>query len=690
MSETPVARPLRTGLAVAALVGAAVLIGLAAGPAPALAGGRVPDDAGGDKPGSGADSSSAGSDSTVAGADSSGAGSDSTGTGSGKGPGRGPGRGLAEPPADKRFWVVHPTYSIKINKRQDVTNYDSQIGLSKTLSDKITLNLNGILATRENTTLNRSDATNTANAGLRYGLNENINFNMNYNTNVSAFSYDLKGGAPANLKKGENLTISGDLNKEILDAISVVVKASAGSTANSFSSVSNTGRKEDLSAVVSFSPADRLHVSANYSGNRLFLDSKVDSGQGVVFSSEDKTFAENLTFNMIYDMVPGIRITFDASEGESQRQHPDPDQKEQETEKKHNKNAVLTSSFSGLTWLTGDLAVVLDDSRSEYVIRSRSNRRTTAAQLKGNARISGWRGATVTLGGAHDVSRDVFTSADTGDDTHRSLNFKLAQNLGPKADASLTAISDLTRVAYDDKAANPKDRDRLSNRILLDLTYNPTSNVSTRLGGEYGNEQAIYVKAASSANNRATTRYRVTGTYDVNTFHNIAIEQTYEIGAVYSLYEFDEANNALVRNSNVSTSFDVPVIPGVKLRIDHAYRYQDQGSYEEDSRGGHYGRSAASESNTLSLASGFIIKKIRLYVTQSYYAQDNWTYKDGKKVFKPKVWSTDISGRASISYRYMERTIFSFSLERSLKEGTNVPKAAKEFWNIELEASHVF
>ena len=132
-------------------------------------------------------------------------------------------------------------------------------------------------------------------------------------------------------------------------------------------------------------------------------------------------------------------------------------------------------------------------------------------------------------------------------------------------------------MAYDDKDANPKDRDRLSNRVLADFSYNPTSNVSTALGAEYGDEQSVYVKAASSANNRATTRYRVTGTYDVKTYKEITINQTYEVGAVYSLYQFDEANNSLIRNSNVSTRVSLPLIPSVDLNVDHSYRYQDQG-----------------------------------------------------------------------------------------------------------------
>jgi hypothetical protein len=245
-------------------------------------------------------------------------------------------------------------------------------------------------------------------------------------------------------------------------------------------------------------------------------------------------------------------------------------------------------------------------------------------------------------------------------------------------------------VAFDDKVANPKDRDRLSNRISADLAYDPYDKIRTKFGAEYSEEQSVYVKAASSANNRTQTRYRVTGSYDVTTLRSAVLTQTYEIGAVYSLYRFDESDNSLVRNSNISTRLKMPVTQGVQIDIDHAYRYQDQGSYRESDRKGLYGRTGGSESNTFGLRTGYRLGKIHLSFRQAYYLQDVWDYKDGKKVFKTGNWSVEISGRASFKYEFKERTKFSFSVEQFRKEGTGISDAFRYYWNVEMEASHVF
>jgi hypothetical protein len=592
--------------------------------------------------------------------------------------------------SEERIWQVHPRYTAKISRRKDVTNWDSKIVLNKDLSDKISLNLSGSLVTRENTTLNRSDASDGTSAALRYKLNNNVSFSMNYTGTVSAFSSDLNATKSADKKKNEDLTISSELSKRLFDAVDLSLRAVAGSTANSFAAVSNQGRKQDLSASVSFQPSQALKVSATYTGNRMFLDSKVDSGQGVVLRTEDLTFAENISVNATYDMLPGIRLGVDLSDGDDQRQHPDPERTGQETESKSSRNASVTSSFSMIKRLTWDMAVRFDRSESAYKLREKSNNKTSGATLNGNAKIVAWRGATVNLSGAREVSRDEYRTADTGDNVHKSLSAKLSQDLGPKADLTLSAVSDLIRVVYDDKDKNPRDRDRLSNRISMDLTYLPFEAVSTRVGGEFSQEQSIYVKSASSANNKTTTRYRVTGSYDLKTIRQIKVSQTYEIGAVYGEYEFEEENNSLIRNSNISTGFKVPITPGVALDLGHTYRYQDQGSYNKHGSRGSYGRSAGNQSNTLSIGTGYTIRKVRLSMRQAYYFQDNWDYKNGKKVFKSGNRSVEISGRAGFKYSLKDRTNFSFSVEQTRKEGTNVSETTKRFWNMELEASHVF
>jgi hypothetical protein len=381
----------------------------------------------------------------------------------------------------------------------------------------------------------------------------------------------------------------------------------------------------------------------------------------------------------------------DASNSQDQRQHPDPDSLQQETERKSSKNASVTSSFDMFKRLNGDLSVSFSNSESKYKLRGRRNSRSSSADLAASATILPWRGATINLGGQRETSRDEYITSDTANNLHKSLSLKMSQNLGAKTDLSLTALSDLTSVFYDNKQANPTDRDHLNNRISLDASFRPYANVTTRFGSEFSEEQSIYVRPEQSANNRRATRYRVSGSYDVKTLYDIGITQTYDIGAVYTLYTYAKSNNSLVRNSNISTTFRIPVAPGLGLNLDHAYKFQDQGSYSERGREKGYSRSAENVSNAFAIGLNYrMFRRLNLTVRQSYYLQTNWNYENGKKVLYYNTQSTELSGRVGFKYDFTDRTKFSFSLEQDRNEGNRVGAAFRKYWNVELEASHVF
>ena len=662
---------LRADQALPALACVALVIGAAALLSPALAAG----DSGG-----GADSLEAGSVETQA---------DTTAEGKA-------GTGLATEEEARpvripeKLWVTHPTYTLSVNKRKDVTNFDSKIVLNKELSSKLSFSMTGAVTSRENSTLNRLDAQNVTSALVRYALNDQINFSMNYGANVSDFSY-LKGPkVPSDRKKNEDVTVSSQLSRKLFDSADFDLKLLAGTTTNSFGSVSNSGRRQDLTASLGLSPIAGLRTSTTFTGTRYFLDSKVDSGGGAVFASEDKTYTNRLAFAIAFDVMPGIRFGMDASETMDQRQHPDPEQKAQETERKSSKSASVTSSIGIIPRLTWDMGVSLDNYENRYVIRSKSNSKSRSAKLDGSGTLKAWRGAQFNFGGSRSESRDEYQTADTGNTLQKSLSLRVSQDLGTKADLNLTALSDLISVFYDDKASNPRDRDRLSNRVSMDLGYVPYADITTHFGGEYSEERSIFTEAASSANNRNTTRYRVTGSYDIKAFRGIKITQTYDIGAVYNLYQFDSNSNSLVRNSNVTTRFAIPVAREVGLDVSHTYRYQDQGGYREVGGSHLYSRAAGSETNTFALGTSYGIKGFRFTFRQSYYRLNSWNYEAGKKVFNAGSWSVDLSGRVGFKYEFKERTRVSFSIERNRLEGSNVGEAYKRYWNIELEASHVF
>ncbi len=614
----------------------------------------------------------------------------------GEGPGRsGRGRRAAGDslPDTWASWLLNtrPDIQLKIDRRKDVTSWDTKINVNRRVSSKLRFNLGASLHTQENTTLNRSDSNDGTSASLKYQLSEDIGFSLRYNSTVAGYRYNLKRAEPAERRRRQNVSVSADFDKQLTSVLSFRLGTSAGTTQNSYASVSNKGSQQDIATSLSYSPVEDLKASVSYNAKRLLLDSQVDSSGTSVFTSKDRTFSQDLSLSVKYDMLPGIKISMDASQTDNKKQNPDPTRKDQETENKTSRRAGVSTSFDLVKWATWSLSVNFRESQAKFRLQSNRDNAISSSSLKGSAKVLPWRGATVNLGGAREITRREYNTPDTGHDTHKSLSLKLSQDLGRKTDMNLTALVDLVSVFYDNTDENPKDRDRLNRRISSSLSHEPWETVKTRLAGEFSEDKTIYIGEERSANNRTNRKYRLSGDYDLTTYYDITVSQKYDISAVYSFYDYNESNNTLVRNSNVTTRFKVPLTSKINMNVNHGYQFQDQGNYSEEGGKRLYARSSEKETHTMSLICRYTpLKGVSVTAKQTYRTQRNWGYDEGQKYLDYEIATSDISGRINFSCTIGERTKISLKFDQNLREGSNVNKAFKNYRNIELEASHAF
>jgi hypothetical protein len=587
--------------------------------------------------------------------------------------------------------VTHPSVDLKLSKEKDVANWDAGIAMVQPFGDKFNVRLNATLHNRQNTTLNRSESNDGTTASLSYRLTDDLSFSVNYNESVLANWYDLSGGAPDDRKKRGSFTVASDLATGLTDALSMRVHLGGGATQNSYSNISNSGNQTDFSASVSYDPAGRFRASADYSGQRYLLNSELDSSGVQVLETEDRTFSQNLTMDAAFEVVPGLRMAANLLANDEQKQRPDQVAQEQETEHRERRGVSLNTNFRLMERWTWDASVSLNRSKSRFVVREDRNSDIENAVINGSMKIIPWAGSSLSFGGKWGDTRSVYQSADTGNNIQKSLSMKYSQELGPKADLNFSALSDLAVVAYDDKIENPKDRDMLSNRLRLDLNYKPRPRINISLGGEFSDETSVYTRSEQSGNNKNTERYRLTGSYDVTTWHNIGINQRYEISSVFTDFDFDDSRNTLVRNSNISTGFDVRITKGLALDMRHSYRFQDQGSYRKENGKRFYSVASESESQTLNLTVVYRIGRSLVFrIKHGFLIDTRYRYEEGVKRLDYQVRNTDISGRVGFNYKINDRSSFAIRVEHNRKEGDRVNEAFRGYWNAEIEASHVF
>ncbi|MGD9402072.1 MAG: hypothetical protein PVF95_07380 [bacterium] len=599
-------------------------------------------------------------------------------------------------PVSYEHWydTTHPSVEFSFSKEKDVGNWDARIALNQQFGAKFTARLNASIRNHENTTLNRADASDGTSASLSYQLNPDVSFSLNYNSTVLANWYNLKGGAPDDRKKRGSFTVAADMSKALTSGLGLRVHFGGGATQNSYTNQRNSGNQGDLGASMTFNPlGSSLRASADYTSKQSFLNSELaDSTGALTLETKDKTVSQNLSFNVGFDLFPGMRVGTNFLANDEQKQRPEQLTNEQETERNKRRGVSVNTNYRFSDRFTWEAAVSLSRSKRRFLVRYDRNSDVNNAAINGSMKIIPWSGATLSMGGKWSDARSEYITADTGNSIQKSLSLKYAQKLGPKADVSFSALSDLSVTAYDDKVANFKDRDLLTNRYRLDFGYKLRPRISLSLGGEFSDETNVYTQSKQSASNRNAERYRVTGAYDIKTWKSVSINQRYEISQVFTDYHYDDTRNTLVRNSNINTSVDFKIVSSLGLNLRHNYKYQDQGSYRREGGQRLYGRATESESHLLSIAVNYKMgKHLNFRIRQGFFTDTRWKYQDdGSKELEYVVQNTDISGRVGFNYKIGDTSELAFHVEHNRKEGDRVNAAFRNYWNAEIRAKHIF
>lgn len=590
------------------------------------------------------------------------------------------------------WWLLDlkPRAGVSVSKEKDVTNWNANVNLNRMLSSKLSVNMGANLSIKENTFLNRSDSNDGTSLSLKYMPVSSVNFTFGYNATVTAHRLDLNA-PPAERRKSEGISLAGEINKALTSAITVRVKASGGYSENKSPRVSNTGRDQGISASLNFIPSSALRISATYDGQGRMADSRIDSSGVVLHSSRDRTKSDRVAINAIYNIIDGVRVTMDASQNKGLRQHPDPKRNAQETEKEDGSSASFKCDFNIFKKVTWDLGVNLSQSNKRFVLNKDREFSSKEAKMAGKIKATPWKATTINLNGEYKTGRGEYQTDETGDDVQKSLAVNLSQGLGSKASMSLSALSSLSSIFYDDKEKNPKDRDRLGNSITATLNYRPTENITTGLGWEYSDEKLVYVKAASSASNRTTRKYRASGKYGVNSFLGMKFSQDYDISAIYTDYHFDPSKNNLIRNSNLRSQVSLPITKRTSLSLTHNYKFQDQGGYRREGGHKYYSRSSQTEWHSIEVGLQYrIAENVKFSTRSGYVLQRSWSIQEGKKKLDYENPRSELAGKVDVSYELGANTKMTLKIEQNFQEGKTVNQAFRRYRNINFEVSHVF
>jgi hypothetical protein len=578
----------------------------------------------------------------------------------------------------------HPVYKLSHNRDKEVSGWTHNFSVTYPLARRVSFKATAALTIRENDVLNRKNLQENWNTGIGVAISSAIGTEVKFNRIEQR---DVRNQGKANevrsFREKESVDLSTTYKKIYLNGIDVTLGVTGGFEKNSYADVKSRGVAQSVNAALRYDAPMGMHTDFSYNGRHSLLDSE----QGVLLST-DESIDHNFTGRVSYEWEEN-ELNVDLRRSTSKKEYP----KEQQTELREQNGEAITVGTALKLLPELDTNVSFDFSRntSSYALEpSRDNDIETYA-LDGSI--------SYTLGNTKfssdlksEKKRNVYFDEQTGNSYSQSFGATIRHRFSEQLDATLRGRTSLLSRQYDDIVANDQDRDLFDQEAILTLDYGPRSDIHGSLTVKVREDQLIYIRRTRTGDNKTTQTYLIQPSIKKDFGPRVSVSQRYELSADYTLYTYDRESNFLIRNFVIGTDLDWRPLPGLGLSVDHTYRGQDEGAYQEDELGvERYSRNSQRDDNSMSITVKYrLFDLVDLEVKQDLSFQKKWTFDGDQKALAWEKYDTSVTGKASFSHTLKDGARFSVSVARTHRDATNIVERQRQVWNITANIDKTF
>ncbi|MCC7143249.1 MAG: hypothetical protein IT349_14210 [Candidatus Eisenbacteria bacterium] len=350
--------------------------------------------------------------------------------------------------------------------------------------------------------------------------------------------------------------------------------------------------------------------------------------------------------------------------------------------------------------VSGSLGSKLNDAL-EITLEGRSNFVNNGAQRNENLRtgkrenggkatvdllVPDWAGPLRAIEMTTEVERtDTEFTYFTTPDYQRRL-FRLNQIIRRKLNQAVTlSVQGEGRLTSDHYLDGAQDRDELRWSGNGTLNYKPQgSKFSGRITFDRTETNTINIAAERSIGNATDTNYSISANYDYKLSPNVTFNQKYLLSAAYSVFDFREDSNRLVRSTQVTTGLNSRLGERATLKLEHRYTFKDLGSYvrlvQTDPRT--YAKSNEENNQHLFVETRYeAMQGFEFHGSQKFEVRESTTLASGKVTRTERL---DLLSGVSLDHQFSTL----FSVRASVDRANKVP--GKDHWRISASLDRKF
>lgn len=283
-----------------------------------------------------------------------------------------------------------------------------------------------------------------------------------------------------------------------------------------------------------------------------------------------------------------------------------------------------------------------------------------------------------------------------------SANGTLTKPFAGKFVTKMTSAISLNRYRYEataDSATPPAPRDAYRQNYRIELLYNRSERLNSRVALDVGLTRSINLLPQSVTSNSDTRSYRSEWSWSYRILRGLTVTQTNSLTADYRFYPFSTNRNDVSLDYNTITNLSTLLTPRLTLDLQHVARAQPRGSYVREADGLEY-LQPADENLNYTLRGNITYSPspaLSLTLRPEYQASDRNGTVNGVETAQRSTRRLNFSGGANLNVAVGSKGLVTGSIQRSYNADRTItyeggqpvptPRSETDFWNGSLQFS---
>ncbi len=346
-------------------------------------------------------------------------------------------------------------------------------------------------------------------------------------------------------------------------------------------------------------------------------------------------------------------------------------------------NATVDSKPTSRISIKG--AADYSKSETKYDLERRRFSQTISKGADAEVAYDAWTGAKITVQVERSLEDRNYLTNQAGRVANRRASIGYTQKLMKNVNFEAGYFVKLDSFLFDAFDENKGDRDLLLERTNFKINYAPFTSLTTGLRMETRKSESVNIHPDKSPDNKTDEAFIIEPSYTLR-LGQANIQGDFTADATYSVFDFKEASNFLLRRFATRQKWQQAITPRLSTEFIVTYDLSDEGSYVRKGEGSRvFAKSRETRRHKESLDLRYSPRPwLRANVLYRQESDDQFSIRSVTRQ-KDRTSERDIyelSGGVNVKKRLTKHVLLDLNYSLTSKRGDRISEVERKFYNV--------